>query len=375
VVLLTASGRAAVASLLVEGPDATQIVDGLFQPATRGPLGEQTCDQIVFGRWRSHAAAEDVAEEIVVCRRGSDCIELHCHGGRAAAAAITASLVAAGCREIAWQDWAGHSVADPIAAEARVALASALTERTATILLDQHAGALRRAVARLVSSLSEGDAVGAIAQIDRLLEYRSLGAHLAAPWKVALAGRPNVGKSSLINALVGYERAIVHSTPGTTRDLVTATTAVEGWSIELADTAGLRTAVEPLEAAGVRRACDTLRAADLVVLVFDAAARDPHAEEQLVREWPDALLVFNKCDLLPARGRRAEGLLTSALRGDGVQELARNLAHRLVPKVPPANRAIPFMPWHAQALEEARRAILSSRASAAVRLLARFGGC
>ena len=71
------------------------------------------------------------------------------------------------------------------------------------------------------------------------------------PWKVVLAGAPNVGKSSLINALLGYDRAIVHDTPGTTCDVVTASAAFGGWAVELADTAGLRATIDPLETHGV----------------------------------------------------------------------------------------------------------------------------
>ncbi len=144
VVLLTPAGRSAVASLLVEGPGATQAVSGLFQPVGRR-LADVPCGRIVFGRWQ----ASTPGEEVVVCRRADESIEIHCHGGRTAARAIIDSLAELGCREIAWRDWIHHSAADPLAAEAQVALATASTERTALVLWDQYEGALRRAVDKI----------------------------------------------------------------------------------------------------------------------------------------------------------------------------------------------------------------------------------
>ena len=106
-------------------------------------------------------------------------------------------------------------------------------------------------------------------QIAILLARADLGRHLVRPWSVVLAGPVNVGKSSLINALAGYGRSIVHHAPGTTRDAVTAATAIDGWPVELCDTAGLRPAATPVERAGIERAQERLAQADLAVLVFD----------------------------------------------------------------------------------------------------------
>ena len=84
-------------------------------------------------------------------------------------------------------------------------------------------------------------------------------------------GAPNVGKSSLINALAGYERAIVSPTPGTTRDVVTVTTAIDGWPVQLSDTAGFRETQDELESAGIELATTTLSRAELAIFVHDAA--------------------------------------------------------------------------------------------------------
>ena len=164
--------------------------------------------------------------------------------------------------------------ADATTCAAQIALADAVTARTAAILLDQLNGALAAACRAAIAAISASDWPRATELVGQLLDHRDLGLHLTTPWRVVLAGPPNVGKSSLINALAGYERAIVSPVPGTTRDVVTLTTAIDGWPVELADTAGLRATDDELESAGVRLAEAALASADLVIVVRDATSQD-----------------------------------------------------------------------------------------------------
>src|SRR5262249_42285045 len=136
--------------------------------------------------------------------------------------------------------------------------------------------------------------------IGQLLNRAPLGAHLTQPWRVVIAGPPNVGKSSLINAILGYERAIVFDQPGTTRDVVTAATALDGWPVELADTAGLPAGVDPLDRAGIERETAQADEADCLLLVFDASQPWTHEHELLIERWPSAIVVHNKHDLVDA---------------------------------------------------------------------------
>ena len=343
-----------MAGLLVEGPGALSVLEGLFE-AKNASRGLSPGDRLVVGRFADESHGEHSGEDVVVRCRSEESVEVHCHGGRAATARIEQALVRRGCVAVDWKDWldAGGEE-DAIRAEARWALAQAETTQTAAVLLDQYQGALQRAVGSILDSLSDNDAAAAVGKIESLLGWSDFGRHLVEPWRVVLAGRPNVGKSTLINALVGYSRAIVHHAPGTTRDVLTAVTALEGWPVELADTAGLRPTDHPIERAGVELAEKELQTADLVLLLLDASRPWSDDDRRLARRWPSALMVYNKIDLVAdSSSQRPEGCLTSATEGRGIDELAATIGRRLVPQRPPPLSAVPFTSRQVDALEAA----------------------
>jgi len=353
--VLTPPGRGAVATLAVTGPQATELVAANFRAASGRPLPASPLGRIVLGRW---CPDQTPGEEVVVCRRGEADVEIHCHGGRLAAEAIVRSLVAAGAVEIPWQAYAASCEPGRLEAEARVALAAARTERAAAILLDQWRGALRASLADAAAELQGGRTADAAAVLQGLLQSARVGLHLAEPWQVVLTGQPNVGKSSLINAILGFERCIVHATPGTTRDVVTAHTALDGWPVELADTAGWRDSGDEIEAAGWQRAQVQLRQADLVVLVFDVTADWTGADQTLLADWPGAVVVHNKCDLPAAAAlARPPGMKVSAAQRQGIEELVQELGRRLVPEPPRPGAAILFTRAQRQAVQTAAAAL------------------
>jgi tRNA modification GTPase len=380
VVELTPPGRAAVAVVLAAGPDAVRAVGKCFATNSGRPIANVPVNRIVVGRWSGPQG-----EELVVCRRGEDEIEVHCHGGSAAVRAIVDSLVASGCREIGWREWLHRcnrvspklgfaSRRDATTWAAQIALADAVTMRTAAILVDQLNGALSSAIQAILVAIATADWRRATELVDELWGRREVGLHLASPWRVVIAGRPNVGKSSLINALAGYERVIVSPEPGTTRDVVTLTTAIDGWPVQLADTAGLRPTSDEVESAGVALAEAALASADLAVIVTDVTQQSPPDACALPRLPSRIVHVRNKIDLVqdagetagvthaPACGRMID---TSALTGQGIAELAAAIGESLVPNPPASGAAVPFTAGQVESLAVARTAIGRQHASAA----------
>jgi tRNA modification GTPase len=347
VAVLTPAGRGAVATVAVRGPQAIALVSRCFAPAAGRPLAALAPGEVAFGKL---AVIGGATEEAVVGIVSPKEVEVHCHGGLAVTEAAVAALTAAGATRIDWRQWATITEHDEIKAEAIIALAEARTERTAAILLDQYRGALASAIAR-------GDDPAS------LLQWADLGLHLTQPWQVVLCGRPNVGKSSLINALVGYTRAIVHDQPGTTRDVLSAAAAFDGWPVVLSDTAGLREGESPIEAEGVARAKTQIAAADLLLLVTDAPRPWTSADEvqwHEIQSLPPGrcrqLVIHNKCDAAPVPSdSRPQGLAVSALTKAGLAELEQAISAALVPIPPPPGTAVPFTERQIQLLQSPAR--------------------
>lgn len=346
--VLTPAGRGAVATLRVDGMAVLDEPFALFLATNGRSLMQQSIDRVCFGRW-GHEAAEDV----VACRVSEDVVEIHCHGGDAAVARIVSDLEARGCARvlattvITGSDSAGGSPSlsrtisgyELIEAECRGALSRATTLRTADILWQQCEGQLASAMTELATLPPER----AKRQAAELLRWAEFGRHLTEPWRVVLCGRPNVGKSSLINALVGFGRSIVFDQPGTTLDVVTIETALDGWPVELSDTAGLRESTSELEMAGIERARRRLESADLRVLVIDTSQQADEADRRLLTAWPEAVVVAHKCDLPVMWGAPVppEALAVSSVTGEGVNLLAELVSGRLVPEVPLPRTLIP----------------------------------
>lgn len=408
-ILFTPPGRGAIATLRLEGPGAIERLRPWVRRASGQPVNDFPTDRTMLVRF-----GPEPAEDVVLRCFGPQAVEIHCHGGQAAVGRIQSLLAQSGCQVLDWKSWVSGQPGDPIAKEAILCLADTLTERTAAILLDQLHGALRREIQRILEALqaveaSQREQIRFVQdRLSALLERAAVGRHLTAPWQVVLVGRPNVGKSSLLNALLGYSRAIVHPQPGTTRDVVTATTALDGWPVQLVDTAGWRDSADPLEQAGIRLARQQAQQADLVLVVTDLSQPWTETDAAFCREFHAGLLVHNKCDLPPSLGEteqsapqpippksvsnsspvseappaglaapcsektfppvgdRAPGLCVSALTGQGLPELIQAILRRLVPSPPPPDAAVPFTDRQIQALQAAQQGLRRNDLAAAL---------
>lgn len=317
---LTPSGSAAIAVLALAGPLVPNVLHQFFRRRNGRPLREPLAMGFAFGTF-GHGAADEV---VVRVHRPTQ-IEIHAHGGHQVVAWLKALLHEVGCVE-------GMPAAD----DPWELLAQARTVRTASILLDQAQGAFeqaRRAVAAGDETVRR-----------TLARMANVGRHLLEPWRIALAGRPNAGKSSLMNALAGFPRSIVSPIPGTTRDAVRLPLAFDGWPVDVIDTAGLRTTSDELEREGIARTRSALASCDLCIWLADATEEQPTADV-LAREWnvPVArlLCVANKVDLVQ---QRPNGQAISAITGEGLEELVATIVQRLVPHVPQPGDPVPYTP-------------------------------
>jgi len=356
---LTAAGRSAVATVAVFGPAATDQVGNYFRPASGKKLAAIPVGQVAFGRWIS---ARGSTEELVVCRRHEQRVDIHCHGGDAAVEAIQDSLSIVGCVASEAEELMRYEQQDRLAIQAWQAMTEARTRRGALLMLTQYHGAFRNGLLAIMKALEGGEKQSAREQLQRMQNLAAVGLHVTRPWQVVLVGPPNAGKSSLVNKLLGFRRSIVHDQPGTTRDLLTTSTAWDGWPIELVDTAGVREGAEGVEQEGIAKVRQQQREADLFVLVVDGQEDWSPAMQQLADFFLDAILVYNKSDLLghaadedsvmaDSSVDRPPGVVTSAVNGQGLDCLVDQIVQRLVPVTPGSGDAVPFTQSQARFIE------------------------
>ena len=326
---------------------------------------------------------------------GEDMLELSCHGGSRTVARLLERLSRTGARPAEPGEFTKRAFLngkmDLSEAEAVMDVVSARAEESLKAALEQLHGKLSERIngieELLLDSLSAIDAAvdypdeveedvsltlpesltKAQREIDALITEGRQGRILREGVYVALVGRPNVGKSSLLNALIGTDRAIVTDLPGTTRDTLDEETAFFGVPVRLVDTAGIRDSGDLVERIGVDRAKAALDRADVVVLLLDGTQglTEEDANLMSLTEGKNRLILRSKGDLLQARDGFGE-LTVSARTGEGLDELKR----RIVALSGAKEGAAITNERHIKALENTRSALLHARAARELTLIA-----
>lgn len=332
--IATARGQAALAVLRVSGPDAIPIVDRCF----RGASLEQADSHTAKVGYILDSKFQEIDQVVVTLFRsprsvtGEDVVEISCHGGDFASQLILKSLIAGGARHALPGEFTQRAFLngkmDLAQAEAVADLIHASSSMAHRVSVQHIQGRYSEQLQQLRSELlelsayieleldfSEEDVEFAdksrlealLTQIDQLLhtltETYALGTLLRDGVRVVIGGRPNAGKSTLLNALIGRDRAIVSDVPGTTRDEIEAEVELKGIRFRFVDTAGLREASDAIEAEGVRRAHQSIDAADLLLYVFDLSIGLDHEEALWLRQIQQnnealfVILIANKSDL------------------------------------------------------------------------------
>ncbi|MEM0926610.1 MAG: GTPase [Planctomycetota bacterium] len=342
--ILTGEGRAAIAVVRLAGKDAKEVLEACFQSSAARPIEP---GQVRYGHWTGPARGEDNASEsVVVVPISASEVEVHCHGGSAAVARIVADMTDCGARAVASRDRSPltSSPFDWLIADAESMLVRCTAKRPAAIAMDQVRGAMTRWCDQMVAKLSEDpSSIREVArQATELVAAGQVGARLDLPFDVVLAGPPNVGKSSLINAIVGFERSIATELAGTTRDVLDAETVFDGWPIRFRDTAGLRETPQEIESQGIELANAAIESADLLVIVGEPDAAPDESMTRIVddmRTRKPVIEVLNKADRLV--GETDVKLLTVATRGQGIENLCRTILDVLLAPLPEAGSAVP----------------------------------
>jgi tRNA modification GTPase len=367
--IATPPGEGAVALVRLSGPEAIAIVAPLFQG--RVPLSSMKPRHLYLGKIVDH---DDVIDEVLLAifqapqsYTGEEMVEISCHGGSLISARLLEVILHAGARMARAGEFTQraylHGKMDLTQAEAVMDLIQAQTTRAQQVATEQLAGRLGKEIALL-----KADLLAAVAHLEAFIDFpeediapetgRALQERLEksrhhllhllarAPegrlvregLSLALCGAPNAGKSSLLNALLGRNRAIVTPIAGTTRDLLEEMASLGGFPFRLIDTAGLRETEELIEQEGIARTHQAMTSADLTLHLVDVTQLEHDFENLITPLQPQELLILNKIDLLTddtaLRAAYPEAVFLSCKTEEGMEELKTRIISRVTGTLP-----------------------------------------
>ena len=352
----------AIGILRLSGDKAINIVDKLFIPRSGKKMSESEDRKLVFG---SLCDLDGQTLDICLCTisraphsyTGENTAEIQCHGSPAVLRAALDAVFALGARQALPGEFTKRAFLngrmDLTSAEAVADIIDAETAEAAKNAAGQLGGAIGRRIDKIYDFLTDlsshyhavldypdediedftlvaykAELHAAIAELKRLADSYSGGKLLHGGIPAAIIGRPNAGKSSLLNAVLGYDRAIVTNIPGTTRDTIEEKLRLGGVLLRLTDTAGLRETDDEIERLGVMRSHEAMENAELVIAVIDGSGEVTAEDEEIIRcaeKAPHAVVAVSKSDLgkiavLPETTLPVVEL--SSMTGEGLEKLA-----------------------------------------------------
>lgn len=363
----TAQGQGGIGVIRVSGEGAISIVDKVFRSVSGKDLAETPGYTARFGK--IYDQGEELDEAVVLVFRaphsytGEDVVEISCHGGLYITKRVLRTVLAAGAQPAGPGEFTKRAFLngkiDLIKAESVMKIIEATGKSAARAAVAVNDGAVSRKIAEVTESLIDLSARLAVwadypddadfdadfdyikeilsqakARLDLLLKNYDAGKVLINGVNTAIVGAPNVGKSTLMNMLVGSERSIVTSIPGTTRDIIEESVTLGDITLRICDTAGIHTTKDPVEAIGVDRARGRLVSADLVIFVLDGSRSLTDGEVDLlnsIKENKNVLAVVNKSDLNQVldcnfiKNFVKDVVKTSAKTGVGAEELEKRI--------------------------------------------------
>lgn len=357
--ITTPIGEGGIGVVQVSGPKSLEIVSSVFKGKKREELRNAESKRLYYGD--IHLNGTTVDEVIVSVLRkqdsftGEDLVEVNCHGGIRAVKKTLECMVSAGAKSVHWKELAGRSFInnkiDLIREDALIEIPNAKTRLCVKTLLDQYKGALSSFLHHLMKEIENngGSSMDRLSYIrgrlNEILKTAAFGRAVTTPQKLIITGKPNAGKSTLLNALLKEDRSITHKDPGTTRDVIDEMISVDGIPLTIIDTAGIRETSHEVERLGVLESKRHLKLADKIIIVFDSSKPAEDEDRKLI-EFIDKLEidkednlhkvsifpVMNKADL-PSKLNWSELVREtfepvchiSALNGDGIATLERNL--------------------------------------------------
>lgn len=370
----TAPGVGGIGIIRVSGLDAVEIVDKVFKAASKKTLKEAPSHTIHYG----HIVGKEdkVIDEVLVMLMKApktftreDVVEINCHGGPVPLEAVLMEIIRNGARLADSGEFTKRAflngridlaqveaIMDIIEAKTEVSLSQAVNQLEGKLSkqIKEYQDMLIQIIARIEVSIDypEYDEDEPLAEdfkddiralndkLKQLLATADTGKMIREGVKTAIVGQPNVGKSSLLNALLEENKAIVTDIPGTTRDIVEAYLNIEGMPFLLLDTAGIRETEDVVEKIGVERSKESIEKADVVLMLIDSSRELDQEEIALMNEIKDRQVIFvlNKTDLTPAITQEMLKSYTanhpivsiSAMKQDGLNELRQAMKQFIV---------------------------------------------